>query len=69
MAAGEIPPSISGSLMAEMERVAREQEMTVSQVVTEAVDRYVKDDRWDRWRRTGGSKHGPSGSRRLTCRG
>lgn len=49
MAAGEIPiPSIPCSLMAEVERVAREQEKTVSQVVTEAVDRYVRDDRWER---------------------
>ena len=48
MAAGEIPPSIPGSLMAEVERVAREQEKTVSQVVTEAVDRYVRGDRWER---------------------
>lgn len=49
MATGEQPiPTLPVSLMAEVERVAREQERTVSQVVADAVDRYVKDERWQR---------------------
>ena len=49
MATGEIPiPRIPDSLMAEVERMAREQKKTVSQVVAEAVDRYVRDERWER---------------------
>ena len=38
--------SIPVSLMAELERVARAQERTVSQVLAEAVDRYIKDEQW-----------------------
>jgi len=54
MAAGETPiPTIPGALMAEVERVAREQEKTVSQVVTEAVDRYVKEEQWLRLKTLG----------------
>ena len=34
--------------MAEVERVARAQERTVGQVLTEAVDRYLKDQQWQR---------------------
>lgn len=49
MSAGEIPiPEIPGSLMVEVERMAREQRKTVSQVVTEAVDRFVKEEQWQR---------------------
>jgi len=62
MAAGEIPiPGIPGSLMAEVERVAREQEKTVSQVVTEAVDRYVKDEQWQRLKTIGRDRAGALG--------
>ena len=47
MATGETPiPSIPPALMAEVEKIARAQERTVSQVVAEAVDRYLKDERW-----------------------
>jgi len=49
MAAGEIPiPNLPVSLMAEVEKVAREQDRTVSQVVADAVDRYLKDEQWQR---------------------
>jgi metal-responsive CopG/Arc/MetJ family transcriptional regulator len=47
MAPGERSiPRLPVSLMAEVERVARAQERTVSQVLSEAVDRYLKDERW-----------------------
>lgn len=49
MIAGESQtPSLPGVLMAELERVARTQGRTVKQVLTEAVDRYVKDEQWQR---------------------
>ena len=47
MAAGETQiPAIPVSLMAEVERVARAQERTVSQVLADAIDRYVKEEQW-----------------------
>jgi predicted transcriptional regulator len=47
MATSEKPmPSIPSSLLAEMERLARAQARTVGEVLTEAVDRYVKDQQW-----------------------
>lgn len=47
MATSERPiPSIPVSLLAEMERLARAQSRTVSEVVAEAVDRYLKDEQW-----------------------
>ena len=47
MATGETQiPSIPVTLMAEVERVARAQERTVGQVLTEAVDRYLKEEQW-----------------------
>ena len=49
MATGETQiPSIPVSLMAELERVARAQDRSVSQVVADAVDRYIKDEQWQR---------------------
>ncbi|MGH9599377.1 MAG: hypothetical protein ACRD27_05900 [Terracidiphilus sp.] len=49
MATGEAQiPSIPGVLLAELERVARTQGRTVSQVLTEAVDCYIKDEQWQR---------------------
>jgi hypothetical protein len=48
MATGEQPiPTIPVSLMADVERVARVQERTVSEVLAEAVDRYIKDEQWN----------------------
>jgi hypothetical protein len=48
MATGEQPiPTIPVSLMAEVERVARAQQRTVSEVLAEAVDRYIKDEQWN----------------------
>jgi len=49
MATGETQiPRLPVFLMAEVERVAREQKRTVSEVLADAVDRYVKDERWQR---------------------
>ncbi len=49
MATGETQiPSIPVILMAEVEKVARAQEKTVGQVLTEAVDRYLKEEQWQR---------------------
>jgi len=49
MQTGEAPiPRLPNALLAEVERVARAQKRSVSQVLTEAVDRYVKEERWQR---------------------
>jgi metal-responsive CopG/Arc/MetJ family transcriptional regulator len=49
MATGEAQmPSIPNTLLAEVERVARAQKRSVNQVLTEAIDRYVKEERWQR---------------------
>lgn len=47
--------------MAEVEKVARAQERTVSQVLADAVDRYVKDETWRRLRAYGEEKARASG--------
>ena len=48
MATGEAQiPTIPVSLMAEVKRVARAQERTVSEVLAEAVDRFIKDQQWN----------------------
>jgi hypothetical protein len=39
-------PSIPVSLMAEVKKLARAQERTVSEVLAEAVDRYIRDQQW-----------------------
>jgi len=47
MATGEAQiPTIPISLMTEVERVARAQERTVSEVLAEAVDHYIKGEQW-----------------------
>ena len=47
MATGERPiPSIPVSLLAEVENLARSQARTVGEVLAEAVDRYIKDQKW-----------------------
>ena len=47
MATGERPvPRLPISLMTEVEKLARAQERTVSQVVAEAVGRYIKEVQW-----------------------
>lgn len=49
MATGETPiPDLPIPLMAEIERVAREQGRSVSQVLADAVSRYLRDERWQR---------------------
>lgn len=44
MAAGD--EKIPGPLMMELERVARAQQRTVSEVVTEAIERYIQQEQW-----------------------
>jgi hypothetical protein len=39
-------PSIPVSLLAEVENLARSQARTVGEVLAEAVDRYIKDQKW-----------------------
>jgi predicted transcriptional regulator len=47
MASGETQlPSLPEGLMAEIERIARAQDRSVSEVLAEAIDRYVKDQQW-----------------------
>jgi len=47
MATGERPvPRLPISLMTEVEKLARAQDRTVSQVVAEAVGRYIKEVQW-----------------------
>ncbi len=49
MATGETPiPDLPVSLLAEIERVAREQGRSVSQVLADAVIRYLRDEQWQR---------------------
>ena len=62
MATGETQiPSIPVSLMAELERVARAQDRSVSQVVADAVDRYIKDEQWQRLKAYGRERAGSLG--------
>jgi hypothetical protein len=47
MAASETQfPGLPANLMNEVEKIARAQERDVTEVVSEAVDRYVKDLQW-----------------------
>jgi len=62
MATGETQiPSIPVSLMAELERVARAQDRSVSQVVADAVDRYIKDEQWVKLKAYGRERAGSLG--------
>ncbi|MFZ0629815.1 MAG: ribbon-helix-helix protein, CopG family [Acidobacteriaceae bacterium] len=48
MATREIqPPGLPENLMAEIARIARDQNRSVSEVLAEAVDRYIKEQQWD----------------------
>jgi hypothetical protein len=48
MASGETQlPSLPEGLMAAIEKIAHEQERSVSEVLAEAVDRYVRDRQWE----------------------
>ncbi|MGA7521817.1 MAG: hypothetical protein WBW84_05010 [Acidobacteriaceae bacterium] len=48
MATREIqPPALPENLMAEIARIARDQNRSVGDVLAEAVDRYVKEQQWN----------------------
>lgn len=54
MATREIqPPGLPENLMAEIARIARDQNRSVSEVLADAVDRYVKEQQWDALKRYG----------------
>ncbi len=54
MASGETQlPSLPESLMAAIEKIAREQDRSVGEVLAEAVDRYVRDQEWEAVKRYG----------------
>jgi predicted transcriptional regulator len=46
-------PTLPDSLMTEIAKIARAQDRSVSEVLAEAVDRYVKDEQWDALKRYG----------------
>ena len=49
MATGQTEiPGVSPALMAQLEEVARRQERPVSQVITDAIDRYIDKQEWER---------------------
>lgn len=57
MASGETQvPSLPEGLMAEIVKIAREQDRSVGEVLAEAVDRYVKDQQWEAVKRYGRAK-------------
>lgn len=54
MATREIqPPGLPEDLMAEIARIARDQNRSVSEVLADAVDRYIKEQQWDALKRYG----------------
>jgi len=49
-------PVLSDPQLAELEKLARAQERTVNEVVSEAVDRYIKDKQWSALKQYGRAK-------------
>lgn len=49
-------PMLSDAQLAELEKLARAQERTVRDVVSEAVDRYIREKQWDALKRFGQSR-------------
>lgn len=49
-------PSLSDAQLAELEKLARAQERTIGEVLSEAVDRYIKDQQWAALKRYGVAK-------------
>ena len=49
-------PALSSAQLAKLEKLAREQERTVPEVVSEAVDRYIKEKQWGALKRYGRAK-------------
>ena len=49
-------PVLSDAQLAELEKLARGQGRTVNEVVSEAVDRYIKDKQWSTLKQYGRAK-------------
>jgi hypothetical protein len=49
-------PTLSDEQLAELEKLARAQERTVDEVLSEAVGRYIKDQQWAALKRYGRAK-------------
>jgi predicted transcriptional regulator len=49
-------PQLSDSQLAELEKLARAQERSVDEVLSEAVDRYIRDEQWEAVKRDGVAK-------------
>jgi hypothetical protein len=49
-------PQLSDSQLAELEKLARAQERSVDEVLSEAVDRYIRDKQWEAVKRYGVAK-------------
>jgi predicted transcriptional regulator len=49
-------PQLSDSQLAELEKLARAQERSVDEVLSEAVDRYIRDEQWEAVKRYGVAK-------------
>jgi predicted transcriptional regulator len=49
-------PTLSDDQLAELEKLARAQERSVDEVLSEAVGRYIKDQQWAALKRYGRSK-------------
>jgi predicted transcriptional regulator len=47
--------------MAEIEKIARDQDRSVAEVLAEAVDRYVKDKQWEAVKQYGRARSGERG--------
>ena len=46
-------PQLSDSQLAELEKLARAQERSVDEVLSEAADRYIRDKQWEAVKRYG----------------
>jgi len=49
-------PQLSDSQLAELEKLAHAQERSVDEVLSEAVDRYIRDKQWETVKRYGIAK-------------
>ena len=54
-------PQLSDSQLAELEKLARAQERSLDEVLSEAVDRYIRDKQWEAVKRYGVVKSRESG--------
>jgi predicted transcriptional regulator len=56
-------PELSDAQLAELEKLARDQKRTVEEVLSEAVDRYIKDQQWAALKQYGNAKSSELGLR------